>query len=104
MLIVYPACYLASCANNENSRGEGRTLTIEQELEHNSFDGGLYAFINRRRDKVKQLFWKDSCFVHYYKSLSEDKFRWPKAEYQVMPITREQNNWLKELLFLNAKK
>jgi transposase len=32
--------------------------------------------------------------VLYYKSLAEEKFRWPKAEDQVMPLTGEQINWL----------
>jgi transposase len=30
---------------------------VEQELDHNPFDGGLYALINRSRDKIKLLFW-----------------------------------------------
>jgi transposase len=72
----------------------GLAAIVEQELEHNPFDGGLYAFINRRHDKVKLLFWEDNGFVLYYKSLAEEKFRWPKAEDQVMPLTGEQINWL----------
>jgi transposase len=32
--------------------------------------------------------------VLYYKSLAEEKFCWPKAEDQVMPLTGEQINWL----------
>ncbi|MEJ2405113.1 MAG: IS66 family insertion sequence element accessory protein TnpB [Candidatus Thiodiazotropha sp.] len=31
----------------------GLAAIVEQELEHNPFEGGLYAFINRRRNKIK---------------------------------------------------
>ena len=72
----------------------GLAAIVEQELEHNPFDGGLYAFTNRRRDKIKLLFWEDNGFVLYYKSLAEEKFRWPRAQDQVMALSGEQINWL----------
>ena len=72
----------------------GLAAIVEQELEHNPFDGALYAFTNRRRDKIKLLFWEDNGFVLYYKSLAEEKFRWPRAEDPVMPLSGEQINWL----------
>jgi transposase len=52
---------------------------VEQALEHDPFDGALYAFTNRWRDKIKLLFWEGNGFVLYYKSLAEEKFRWPRA-------------------------
>jgi len=72
----------------------GLAAIVEQELEHNPFAGALYAFTNRRRDKIKLLFWEDNGFVLYYKSLAEEKFRWPRAEDKVMPLSGEQINWL----------
>ncbi|WP_419609452.1 IS66 family insertion sequence element accessory protein TnpB, partial [Thiolapillus sp.] len=39
-----------------------------------AFEGALYAFTNRRRDKIKLLYWEDNGFVLYYKSLAEEKF------------------------------
>ncbi|WP_419582153.1 IS66 family insertion sequence element accessory protein TnpB [Thiolapillus sp.] len=33
---------------------------VEQELGHNPFEGALYAFTNRRRDKIKLLYWEDN--------------------------------------------
>ncbi|MCG7881681.1 MAG: IS66 family insertion sequence element accessory protein TnpB [Candidatus Thiodiazotropha endolucinida] len=53
----------------------GLAAIVEQELDHNPFDGGLYTFTNHRRDKIKLLFWEDNGFVLYYKSLAEEKFR-----------------------------
>jgi transposase len=53
---------------------------IEGELGHDPFAGHLYAFTNKRRNKIKCLFWEDNGFVLYYKSLSKEKFKWPKPE------------------------
>ena len=52
---------------------------MERELEQNPFNGALYAFTNRRYNKIKCLFWEDNGFVLYYKALAEEKFRWPKG-------------------------
>ena len=52
----------------------------EQELDHNPFDGALYAFTNRRRDKIKCLYWEDNGFVLYYKSLAEGQ----RVEFEVV--------------------
>jgi transposase len=48
---------------------------IELELGHNPFDGELYVFINRQRNKIKCLFWERNGFVLYYKALAEEKFK-----------------------------
>lgn len=74
----------------------GLAALVEQEIGHNPFDGGLYAFTNRRRDKIKLLYWEDNGFVLYYKSLAEEKFRWPRPQDEVMALSGEQINWLLE--------
>ena len=72
----------------------GLAAIVEQELGHNPFEGGLYAFTNRQRNKIKLLMWEDNGFVLYYKALAEEKFRWPRPEDEVMPLSGEQINWL----------
>tara|TARA_Y100000588_G_scaffold80465_1_gene84368 strand:- start:596 stop:964 length:369 start_codon:yes stop_codon:yes gene_type:complete len=72
----------------------GLAAIVEQELGHQVFDGYLYAFTNRYRNKIKCLFWEDNGFVLYYKSLSEDKFKWPKPSDELMVLTGQQLNWL----------
>jgi transposase len=72
----------------------GLAAIVELELAHDIFDGGLYAFTNRRHDKIKCLFWEDNGFVLYYKSLSEDKFHWPKRGEELISLTSQQINWL----------
>jgi transposase len=82
----------------------GLAAIVEQELGHNPFDGGLYAFTNRRRDKIKLLYWEDNGFVLYYKSLSEEKFHWPSPEDEVMALSGQQINWLLDGYDIGAMK
>ena len=72
----------------------GLAAIVEQELGHNPFEGVLYAFTNRRRDKIKLLYWEDNGFVLYYKTLAEEKFHWPKGKDEVLTLNGQQINWL----------
>ncbi len=72
----------------------GLSAIVERELGHNPFDGALYAFTNRQRNKIKCLYWEDNGFVLYYKSLAEEKFRWPHPDDEVISLTGQQINWL----------
>jgi transposase len=56
----------------------GLTLIIESDLLYSPFSGTLYVFCNRKRDKLKIVYWDRSGFALWYKRLEEDKFRWPK--------------------------
>jgi transposase len=68
----------------------GLSAVIECELGHDPFAGHLCAFTNKRRNKIKCMFWEDNGFVLYYKSLSEEKLKWPKRDDKVIKscITR----------------
>ena len=72
----------------------GLSAIVECELGHNPFEGHLYAFTNRQRNKIKCLFWENNGFVLYYKSLAEDKFKWPRNNEEVITLSGQQINWL----------
>lgn len=72
----------------------GLGAIVELELGHNIFEGALYVFINRRRNKIKCLFWEDNGFVLYYKSLAKEKFKWPKKGEDLITLNGQQINWL----------
>ena len=72
----------------------GLAAIVEQELGQNPFNGGFYAFTNRQRNKIKCLYWEDNGFVLYYKSLAEEKFRWPRTGDELVSLTAQQINWL----------
>ena len=82
----------------------GLAAIVESELGHNPFEGYLYAFTNRQRNKIKCLFWEDNGFVLYYKSLAEEKFKWPKGDDELVTLTGQQMNWLLDGYDINTMK
>ncbi|WP_428355880.1 IS66 family insertion sequence element accessory protein TnpB [Methyloprofundus sp.] len=82
----------------------GLSAIVECELGHNLFEGYLYAFTNKRRNKIKCLFWEDNGFVLYYKSLAEEKFKWPKGDEETITLTGQPLNWLLDGYDISAMK
>ncbi len=89
-----PLIYLYRTPVDFRKQVNGLAALVEQELGHSPFTGALYAFTNRHRNKIKCLMWEDNGFVLYYKSLAEEKFRWPTLGEELLSLTGEQINWL----------
>ena len=89
-----PQVYLYRAPVDFRKQVNGLAALIEQELGHSPFTGALYAFTNRHHNKIKCLMWENKGFVLYYKSLAEDKFKWPSPSDDVLSLTGEQINWL----------
>ena len=53
-----PRIYLYRDPVDFRKAAHGLAAIVERELGHNPFDGGLYAFTNRRRNKIKCLYWE----------------------------------------------
>jgi transposase len=55
----------------------------------------LFVFCNRRRDKLKILYWERSGFVLWYKRLEKERFPWPRRDPEgVLQISGRELNWL----------
>jgi transposase len=89
-----PQIYLYRAPVDFRKQANGLAALIEQELGHSPFTGALYAFTNRHHNKIKCLMWEDNGFVLYYKSLAEEKFKWPTLSDDLLSLTGEQINWL----------
>ena len=73
----------------------GLSLIVEDAMELSSMSGSLFVFCNKRRDKLKALYWDESGFALWYKRLEKEKFKWPKNKIQnTLPIDPEQWDWL----------
>ena len=55
----------------------GLAALVEGMLALNPFSEHLFIFANRRRDKLKILYWERSGFVLWYKRLERERFKWP---------------------------
>ncbi|MEX1056708.1 MAG: IS66 family insertion sequence element accessory protein TnpB [Natronospirillum sp.] len=89
-----PEIYLYRAPVDFRKQANGLAALVEQELGHNPFGGALYAFTNRHRNRIKCLMWDDNGFLLYYKSLAEEKFKWPSPREELMSLSGEQINWL----------
>jgi hypothetical protein len=54
----------------------GLAALLEAGLEQNPFAAALYVFSNRRRDRVKILYWERNGFCLWQKRLEKERFHW----------------------------
>ncbi|ODS22541.1 transposase [Candidatus Endobugula sertula] len=73
----------------------GLSVIVDECMGLSPFESGVFVFCNRRRDKLKVLYWDKTGFALWYKRLEKDKFKWPRkhAESQLQ-LTDEQWDWL----------
>ena len=77
-------------------------ILVEQSMGLNPFERAAFAFCNRRRTRMKLLFFDRSGFVLVLKALTEDQFRWPKRAETVVALTAEQLRWLLDGIDIDA--
>ena len=71
----------------------GLALLVEQALGLDFFAPALFVFGNRRRDRIRILFWDRNGFWLMTKRLETDRFTWP-TEADVVALSIEQLHWL----------
>ena len=73
----------------------GLSILVEEVLERDPFSPQLFVFCNRKRDKLKILYWERSGFVLWYKRLEKQRFPWPReSDDAVVTMTGRELNWL----------
>lgn len=73
----------------------GLSILVEESLGLDPLGPRLFVFCNRKRDKVKILYWERTGFVRWYKRLERDRFVWPEDEQEdVVTLTGRELNWL----------
>ena len=58
---------------------DGLLRMAEEHLQQNVLDGGLFVFVNRRRDRVKLLYWDGDGLCIWYKRLEAGTIELPRA-------------------------
>ncbi len=72
----------------------GLSVLVEAEMKLDPLSGNFFVFCNKGKNRLKILYWDRNGFCLWYKRLEEDKFRWPKAEKEILEIKHEELNWL----------
>ena len=81
---------------------DGLAAIVETGMQLSPFSKQLYVFINKRRNRIKILFWEDNGFCLYYKRLEQKQFHWPKSlEDETVLLSGQQLNWLLDGFNLN---
>lgn len=82
MLSLPPSVRVFVCRAPTDMRKsfDGLCALVESVLRQDPFSGHLFIFANRRRDKLKALYWDRSGFVQMYKRLEAGTFWLPDAD------------------------
>lgn len=81
---------------------DGLTLLVKNKLNEDPFDGSLFIFCNRTRDRIKILHFEYNGFWVYYKRFETGKIKWPLNEINLC-ITTTDFKWLLQGLLIRQK-
>ena len=83
----------------------GLSIIVEQHMQLSPFDSAIFVFTNKRKDKIKVLYWDSTGICQWYKRLEKDKFKWPKKhDHETVELNHEQMEWLLRGFDINAIK
>src|ERR1700757_1260023 len=80
----------------------GLVALVEQSMQLDPFARAVFAFHNRRRNRVKLLLYERTGFWLMLRRLEEDHFVWPRRQQAVIELTTEQLHWLLEGIDIDA--
>jgi len=90
-----PVVYLCRDAIDFRKGINGLAVLVEDSLSLDPFCEHLFVFCNRRRDRIKILYWEHSGFCLWQKRLEKARFHWPRKGFdELVTLTSQQLNWL----------
>lgn len=86
--------HLCAGATDMRKSIDGLAALVTSAFDLDPFSNQWFVFCNKRRDKIKILYWDNNGFWLYYKRLERGRFLWPEGSEKVQSITRRQLEWL----------
>jgi transposase len=82
MLSLPPQLGVFLCTRPTDMRKsfDGLLALAQEHLARDVLEGGLFVFVNRRRDRVKLLWWDGDGLAIFYKRLEAGTFQMPAAD------------------------
>ena len=77
---------------------DGLSALVQETLEQDPLSGHLFLFRNRRRDRVKLLFWDGDGYALFYKRLARGTFELPVPQDPQSPSIEIRGSELSMLL------
>jgi len=95
MFVDVGAVYLHRAPVDFRKSINGLSIIVESEMAHSPLSGALFVFCNKKRDKLKLLYWDRTGFALWYKRLEQEKFKWPRRmDEAVIELDEDQLHWL----------
>ena len=95
---VYLSCIPIDMRKSIN----GLAAVVQGSFELDPFQGALFVFCNKSKDKIKVLHWDKDGFALYYKRRERGRFCWPSfdAEGGTVDVTMNDLNRLLDGLLM----
>ena len=87
--------YLVAGVTDMRKSFNGLAAIVQNHLGADPRSGHVFVFCNRKRDKIKILYWERTGFVLWYKRLEKNRFAWPlSGDGEIVSLTGRELNWL----------
>jgi transposase len=82
VLSISPVVKIFLCTRPTDLRRgfDGLAVLVEEALGENPLSGHLFLFVNRRRNRIKMLYWAGDGYALWYRRLERGTFELPRAE------------------------
>lgn len=96
--------YLA-CGPTDLRRGiDGLAILVKEQFDLDPFSTSLFVFCNRKKDKIKCLYWDYNGFWLLQRRLERGRFDWPDDDSDTIQIGYREFRWLLDGLSIRQNK